>query len=403
MKHTKKALALLMVLVMSLSLLTVTVLAAGTGKITIENATAGMEYKLYKVFDASYIEGTTGGTKPAGATYTIKSTDPWYSLVSATGTPFTLKEDSANPGTYFVSIVEGQQETVATWFQNVNASGLTPTQTEIPSGNTVTFDGLDKGYYYIKSGVGATVTLTHANEARTVIDKNQQPGCGTDPDSTKPGGKFIKTGANGAGTEYGALGTADIGGKLDYKIDIFSATNYQGDKMIKEYIIEDTEDPAVFMHFSTIRVWVNGNELTKGWVEGVDETSPTSHPIGSSTTSATSKDDADWYVENADNTDSKFSIHINWLKNDGTFKFDNSGKPNVIKITYEGVLKSTGRRSQQSHGRYLLQRAVQVHNGEWRQKASGWCRVYDHAERRYNPAGVLSLQGLCRCLLSGKR
>lgn len=344
MKHTKKALALLMVLVMSLSLLTVMAFAAGTGKITIENATAGMEYKLYKVFDASYIEGTTGGTKPAGATYTIKGTDPWYSLVSATGTPFTLTKDTAQTDTYIVSIAEGQQETVATWFQNVDASGLTPTKTENPTGNTVTFDGLDKGYYYIKSGVGATVTLTHANETRTVIDKNQQPGWGTDPDnSTKPGGKFIKTGANGAGTEYGALGTADIGGKLDYKIDIFSATNYQGDKMIKEYIIDDTESPAVFMHFNTIRVWVNGTELTKGWVEGVDETSPTSHPIGSSTTSATSKADADWYVENADNTDSKFSIHINWLESDGrTFKFDNNGKPNVIKITYEGVLKSKG-------------------------------------------------------------
>ena len=87
------------------------------------------------------------------------------------------------------------------------------------------------------------------------------------------------------------------------------------------------------MHFSTIKVWVNGTELTKGWVEGVDETSDTSHAIGSSTTPATSKADADWYVENADNADSKFSIHINWLKSDGAFKFDNSGKPNVIKIT----------------------------------------------------------------------
>ena len=342
MKHTKKALALLMVLVMSLSLLTVTAFAAGTGKITIENATAGMEYKLYKVFDASYIDGTAGGTKPAGATYTIKSTDPWYSLVKAPGSPFTLTEDSAHPGTYIVSIAEGQQETAATWFQNVDTSGLTATKTETPTNNIVTFDGLDKGYYYIKSGVGATVTLTHANETRTVIDKNQQPGWGTDPDSTKPGGKFIKTGANGAGTEYGALGTADIGGKLDYKIDIFSATNYQGDKMIKEYIIEDTKGPAVFMYFNTIKVWVNGIELTKGWVEGVDETSDTSHAIGSSTTPATSKDDADWYVANVDNTDSKFSIHINWLKSDGAFKFDNNGKPNVIKITYEGVLKSKG-------------------------------------------------------------
>lgn len=205
----------------------------------------------------------------------------------------------------------------------------------------MTFDGLGKGYYYIKSGVGATVTLTHSNETRTVIDKNQQPGWGTDPEGNT-GGKFIKTGANGAGDKYGAFGTADIGGKLAYKIDIFSATNYQGDKMIKEYIIEDTESPAVFMHFSTIKVWVNGTELKKGWVEGVDENSDASHAIGSSATPATSKADADWYVENADNTDSKFSIHINWLKEDGTFKFDNNGKPNVIKITYEGVLKSKG-------------------------------------------------------------
>ena len=172
MKHTKKALALLMVLVMSLSLLTVTAFAAGTGKITIENATAGMYYKLYKVFDASYIDGTAGGTKPAGATYTIKSTDPWYSLVSASGSPFTLKEDPTITGTYIVSIAEGQQETAATWFQSVDASKLTPTREETPTNNTVTFDGLDKGYYYIKSGVGATVTLTHANETRTVIDKN---------------------------------------------------------------------------------------------------------------------------------------------------------------------------------------------------------------------------------------
>ena len=336
MKHTKKALALLMVLVMSLSLLTVTALAAG-GTITIENATAGMEYKLYKVFDASYIDGTADGTKPAGATYTIKSTDPWYPLVSASGSPFTLTKDSAHTDTYIVSIAEGQQETVATWFQNVDTSGLAATQTEIPTGNTVTFNGLDKGYYYIKSAVGATVTLTHANETRTVIDKNQQPGWGTD--GTKTGGKFIKTGANGDGTEYGAFGTADIGGKLDYKIDIFSATNYQGDKMIKEYIIEDTESPAIFIHFSTIKVWVNGTELKKGWVEGVDENSDTSHAIGSSPT-ATSKDDADWYVENANNSDRKFSIHINWLDGDGNFKFNNNGKPNVIKITYEGMLKS---------------------------------------------------------------
>ena len=347
MKHAKKVLALLLVLVMSLALLSATALAAGTGKIVIENATAGMEYKLYKVFDASYTDSTENGQKPLGATYTITKSSKWFSMVTATGSPFTLSpapQDGDTADTvYTVSISEGQQEAVATWFQQADVSKLTADASVTPQTNLVEFDNLDKGYYFIKSAVGATVTLTHANETRKVIDKNQKPGWGTAPgDETKPGGKYIKTGANGTGENYGSLGTADVGGDLSYKIDVFSATNYQGDKMIKEYIIEDTESPAVFMHFSTVRVWVNGSELTKGWVEGVDETSNTSHAIGSSTTPATSKNDADWYVENADNTDSKFSIHINWLKSDGTFKFDNSGKSNVIKITYEGVLKSKG-------------------------------------------------------------
>ena len=52
MKHTKKALAMLLALVMLLALQSVTAFAADTGKITIENAQVGKEYKLYKVFDA---------------------------------------------------------------------------------------------------------------------------------------------------------------------------------------------------------------------------------------------------------------------------------------------------------------------------------------------------------------
>lgn len=84
MKYTKKALALLMVLVISLSLLTATAFAAGTGKITIENATAGMEYKLYKVFDASYIDGA----RPAAQSLPVR---PTRSRVLIRGIPLSVQ------------------------------------------------------------------------------------------------------------------------------------------------------------------------------------------------------------------------------------------------------------------------------------------------------------------------
>lgn len=347
MKHAKKALALLLALVMSLALLSATALAAGTGKIVIENATADMAYKLYKVFDASYTGSTPGGAKPLGATYTITKSSQWFTTVTAAGNPFTLKPvpQEADPANtvYTVSISEGQQDAVATWFQTVDVSGMTADATKTPDVNRVEFSGLDKGYYFIKSGVGATVTLTHANEERTVIDKNQKPGWGTDPkDQTKPGGKYIKTGANGTGDVYGSLGTADIGGKLSYKVDVFSATNYQADKKIKQYIIHDKEDPAVFVHFNTIKITVNGTELTKGWVDGTDETAQGSYALGNWGSADASKEAADWYVRNESNTDQQFSIHINWLDADGNFRFDHAGKPNVIRITYDGRLKSPG-------------------------------------------------------------
>lgn len=347
MKHTRKALALLMALVMALALLSVTALAAGDGKIVIENATAGMEYKLYKVFDASYTDSTEDGQKPLGATYTIAKSSQWFSMVAAAGSPFTLspapQDGDAADTVYTVSISEGQQEAVATWFQKADVSKLTADASVTAQTNFVEFDNLDKGYYFIKSAVGATVTPTHANEIRKVIDKNQKPGWGTDPDDeTKPGGKYIKTGANGTGENYGSLGTADVGGDLSYKIDVFSATNYQGDKKIQQYIIQDNETSAVFMHFSTIRIWVNGTELLKGWVEGTDEIERGSHALGTWSDETPSKDAANWYVENDSNEDHQFSIRINWLNGDGSFRFTNNGKPNVIKITYQGTLKSPG-------------------------------------------------------------
>ena len=65
MKKIKKIFALLIAMVMVLGMST-SVFAAGTGSITVKNATKGYEYKAYKVFDATY----TGTGTSAKVSYT---------------------------------------------------------------------------------------------------------------------------------------------------------------------------------------------------------------------------------------------------------------------------------------------------------------------------------------------
>ncbi|MDD4541766.1 MAG: fimbrial protein, partial [Eubacteriales bacterium] len=52
----------LILLALALALVNLPVFAAGTGTITIENATVGKTYNVYKIFDATYGDGATSYT-----------------------------------------------------------------------------------------------------------------------------------------------------------------------------------------------------------------------------------------------------------------------------------------------------------------------------------------------------
>lgn len=325
MKHTKKALAMLLALVMLLALLSVTASAApGSGKITIENAQAGKEYKLYKVFDATYSGTNTTTGEPEGVAYTIESTDGWYNLVKAAESPFDLVQ-VLNTTTYNVTLKAGNDAAaVANWFKAKTEAGGAPaaTATKNATSGTVEFTGLADGYYFISSGAGTTVTLTHATGSeRQVIDKTLAPGWGDDATS----GKFVKVGDGWAKNN-----TANAGDTLEYKIAVNSAVNYAGTEKITQYVIKDVQAAAIEADFNTMVVKVNGTALANGW-----DVTGTGSAIGTST--ATSKETADWYVEK--DATGAFLIRINWQNGD-TFKFENNGTPNTIEITYSATLKN---------------------------------------------------------------
>ena len=66
----------MLALVLVFSLSATAFAAEETGSITITNATKGDTYRLYKIFEATYLpDGTDEGTDPDGVSYTLTDTE----------------------------------------------------------------------------------------------------------------------------------------------------------------------------------------------------------------------------------------------------------------------------------------------------------------------------------------
>ena len=267
----KRLFALMMALIMVLSLGIVAFAdddstnppaTPANGTITISNATIGQTYTAYKVFNASVAEGTDK------VSYTIDADSKFY--------PFLFDEDGdpvannkyfvLNPNTMGVSKAEGVNDSELVKFLQdlVNDTNniFDVAATVTAATDTVVFEGLDYGYYVIKSTLGVTVTIDSNNPYVSVIDKNQVPG-----------GEFDKTVGNkdaDGNIDYSDGNTAGIGDIVNYKIE-FIATNYDGDKIIKYYQVNDNKGDAIWAEFESFKVTLrdsNGNvveELNRGY------------------------------------------------------------------------------------------------------------------------------------------
>ena len=275
MKYTKKLLSLVLVLVLALAL-AVPGFAAGTGSITITNATVGETYAGYKIFDATY-----SGENVA---YTITTGNQFYEVVAAATDVFTLTQSSVS-GTYNVAVVQGAN--VLDWIKGLDIEDFNPdlAATEASS-DTVAWSGVPYGYYYITSSLGTLITVDSNLPDVEVIDKNQ-----------KPGGDPSKTAGE---DDY------EIGEEIPFTIR-FTATNYDGETAITEYYVKDTMPAGMELVMTSIEVKVDGVDLTEDYTE----TTPTA---------ATG-----------------FDIAIPWQNVDGDFLYDS---PSTVTVTYKAKLTS---------------------------------------------------------------
>ena len=226
----KKLFSLAVTLVMALSL-AVPAMAAGTGSITVTNATVGQEYAGYKIFDATY-----SGENVA---YTIDEDSQFYEAVNSATNVFTLTESSVD-GVYNVAVV--QDADVLTWIKELSKEGLNAdlTATEAES-DTVVWNDVPYGYYYITSSLGTLITVDSNLPHVEVIDKNQEPG----------GGGVTKT-TDGNESDY------QIGEVIPFTIT-FVATNYDGENAIENYYVDDIMATGMELVAGSIDVAVDGD------------------------------------------------------------------------------------------------------------------------------------------------
>ena len=286
MGKIRKVLAFVIAMVMTVAL-GVIVHADDAGSITVTNAEIGKKYELYKLFDATVSpSGDIAYSLPEG-----KNADAFFNNY------FEIKNGNIIQKKNFTTDVLKTDE-----FKKWASSFGSLAGETIASSGTVTWSPIDYGYYFVKSEVGAVLSVDSANPAANVIDKNQTV---TFDKNIVEGDNLVK--ANQAGL------------KIDVPFDItVNAKNYDGEEKIFEYVIYDTMDPGWTMKDAPV---VKVGETT------LDNSKYAISYKDKDDNATTTLADAEY-----------FEISIPWTTNgtkDGDFLYQPNDK---INVTYTAIL-----------------------------------------------------------------
>ena len=209
---------------------------ATNGSITVKNTVDGKTYKIYKILDLE-----TNGTGEDESTYTAfkyKATSKWQSFVDSS----TYLKPDADGYVTWKAATETTADIEAFSKEAMKfAKDLSPDDSQVANNSgTVTFTGLELGYYLITSNVDtsskALCMLDTTKPSVTVQEKNGAPSVE----------KEVKENSTKA---YGKVNDADIGDTVEFKTTI-NVTD--GDS--KGYILHDTMSDGLALNKDSIKV-----------------------------------------------------------------------------------------------------------------------------------------------------
>lgn len=242
MKTVKRALALLLALTMLLAMGAVTALAAGeTGSITIDNAVAGQTYTIYEILRLESYNAAEGQEA-----YSYKATDKWAAFINSADIKDVYVK--VNEQGYVTWIKDADVAEFAKLAQDYAAkNGIANEGSQEAASATVKFENLELGYYLVDSSLGSLCSLDTTNPNVTIKEKNAAPT--TD--------KQVQENSTGS---WGKTNDADIGGTVNFKTTINVI-----DGNPKDYVLHDTMSEGLTFQPDSVKVSVNGEEITSGY------------------------------------------------------------------------------------------------------------------------------------------
>lgn len=213
MKHAKKIASLLLALVMVFALATTAFAEGETGSITINDAVVGQTYTIYQILDLESYNASANA-------YAYKATTAWNTFINS----------DAIKGTY----VEVDAQGYVTWKDDADAAAFAKAAQKYAKDNsitnqgsvtatttTVSFTGLDLGYYLVDTTLGTLCSLDTTNPNVVMEEKNEVP-------------TNVKTVEEDSTGNYGEKNDADIGQTVNFKSTITAQAGAEN------YVFHDT-------------------------------------------------------------------------------------------------------------------------------------------------------------------
>ena len=213
MKQIKKLASVCLALIMALALAVPAFAAGETGSITINDAVVGQTYTIYQILDLESYNASSNA-------YAYKATTAWNTFINS----------DAIKGTY----VEVDAQGYVTWKTGADAAAFAKAAQKYAKDNsitnqgsvtatttTVSFTGLDLGYYLVDTTLGTLCSLDTTNPDVVMEEKNQVP-------------VNVKTVEEDSTGNYGGTNDADIGQTVNFKSTITAQAGAEN------YVFHDT-------------------------------------------------------------------------------------------------------------------------------------------------------------------
>ena len=211
---------------------------ATKGSITINNTVKGETYTIYRMFklDSYNAESNTYSYTVESAWENFFKTGAGKDYIDLTNGHPTWKTgvDSTDDSDTVAALAKA----ALAW---AKVKGITGTA-ETATGDTVTFSGLDLGYYLVDSSLGALCGLNTTNPDATIKEKNGQP--------------TIEKKVKNHNNDWVDENTAKIGDTVEYKVEIKVADGAQ------KYTVTDTMSKGLTFNSGSLKVTANGAQTT---------------------------------------------------------------------------------------------------------------------------------------------